>query len=244
MNNTSPIATPDATSRWDTMSDFTRIGVGLALGLSVMTFVVMCSMAGPMIRGATAWLRQLAWLPALTYQTVTTGYLACLYAAVVAVGVAHAQRTTTALAERRPKSSGKPHVGDGPFWTWGAVMAVSTVAGVLCGLISLGSPPEAVGALVFALVVGGLVPWLLLLVLFIMLHAEAQTTPTSTGMVQMMGLVPALVLTVMGFSAVNLGLLFGLWTMMVLFKRLESDELPATYSDSFETTATSASTAG
>lgn len=181
MTTPSPTSAPDWTDRWDAMSDFTRIGVGLAFGLGVMAFVVLCSMAGPMIRSACLGLLQLAWLPLFTYQSVATGYLACLYAAVLAVGIAHARRTARAFASRRPKVSGKPPVGSGPFWTWWAVMLVSTAVGVLCGLFQVSRYQDSMGALIFAIVLGGFVPWVLLGVLCVMYYGESRIDPTSTA---------------------------------------------------------------
>jgi hypothetical protein len=227
-------AASDQPSRWNSMSDFTRIGVGLALGLGVMTFVVLCSMAGPVIRTIFARLLYRASLPSLTYESVTTGYLACLYVAVVVVGLSHAHRTTRAFAARSPKASGKPAVGAGPFVTWLAVMGMSTVVGVLCGLFRLAPHEESVGTMAFATFVGGVVPWILLGLLCLVSYADRRTDPNCTGMVQMMGILPALLLTVMGFSAVNLGLLFGLWTLMAVLVPLESNELPAAYPDTFD----------
>jgi len=236
MATPSPASTANQPTRWDSMSDFTRIGVGLALGLGVMTFVVLCSMAGPVIHTICSGLMYVAGLQALTYESVTTGYLACLYAAVIAVGAAHARRTTGAFAARRPKKNGKLPVGSGPFITWWAVMVVSSLVGALCGLFRLNPHEESIGTVVFATFVGSFVPWIFLGLLCLITHAETRTDPDCTGMVQMMGLLPALLLTVMGFSVVNLGMLFGLWTMMALLLRLESNELPANYPDTFEAT--------
>ena len=219
-----------AVSRWEGMSDFTRIAVGLSAGLSVMALVILISMTGPMVRAGLTWMHHLAWDPVFTHETVARGFLIALYGGVLTVGLAHARRTTRALAERRPKSEGKPEVGNGVIWAFWGVMVASMVAGALCGLFTVRPQGESIGPVVAAILIGGgILPWFLLAILIAIKHADSNTEPTCTGMVQTMGLAPGLLLTVMGFSVVNLGLLLGLWMTMALLLRLESNALPANY---------------
>lgn len=215
------------------MRDSTRVAVALTFGLATMTCVVLLSMAGPLLRAVAAGMLHVARSPVLTYEGVARTFLIACYAAILVIGMMHARRTKVALRERRPKAEGKPEVGAGPGWVlFSAVLGYSAV-GVLLALFQVDPTDVTTSGIFGAVAIGLVLPWILLGIV-LGIACEGSREPTCEITMRAIALVPAGLITAMGYNALNLGLLLGLWVMMAMLSGLEDKQLPADYPESFD----------
>jgi hypothetical protein len=225
------------------MRDATRVAVALAMGLATLTSVLLISMAGPLLRATAAGMWHVARIPTLNHETVARGFLIGCYVAILAIGMMHAKRTEAARAQRRPKARGKPEVGAGPGWVLFAALLGYSVVGVLLALFQV-DPAQAGTLAIFGATGAGLVvPWIVLGMTLGLACEGANEGPTCEKTMRAMVLVPAGVITAMGYNITNLGLLLGLWVMMAMLSGLEDKQLPADYPETFDDQPSAASPA-
>lgn len=223
------------------LSESTRVAVGLAIALSCVFVVLLLSGSGPVLDDiATRILHQLA--AHLVPASIVQAYLVMQYGVVLALGLAHVQRTRVAMAQQLPKSAGKPPVGSVPESSMWVTLATGGTATGLLLLLNQGNAFYPFADLVLGCFFG-FTSFAGMAAFVVMIVVSSGLRLCHENCIRAISTLPTFMVVMMYFTPANLGLLVGLWALMAVLYPLESNTLPADYPEHFEAKQ-SASVAG
>lgn len=219
-------------SRWESMTEFTRIAVALSFGLACIGLVLLLAESGPFWHAGTAWFLSGFHSLNVTPLSLTTGYLMGMYGGLLGLGLTYAFKNKAAASPDLNTGAALSASVTAKNCSLILVGTIFTTITVCFGLLdcALGAThPLELFAKIFFSAVGG---WGGVFFVFgvgyvLMNEGGSKADATFGGFLRTLIFAPGLVFLCFSYSTLNLGLFLGLVVMSVLLAPLESTKAPS-----------------
>jgi len=214
-------------SRWEAMTEFTRIAVALTFGVACIGLVLLLAESAPFWYAGTAWFLSGFHSLNISPMSLTTGYLMGMYAGLLGLGLTYAFRNRAASSMEKSKDAALIVATTAKNCSLILVGVIFTSVTVCLGLLdcALGEThPLELFVKIFISALGGWggVFMVFSMGYFLMNEGGSKAEATFGGFLRTLIFAPGLALLCVSYSALNLGLFLGLVVMAVLLAPLES----------------------
>lgn len=214
-------------SRWEAMTEFTRVAVALTFGVACIGLVLLLAESAPFWYAGTTWFLTGFHSLNLTPMNLTTSYLMGMYAGLLGLGLTYAFRNRAASSVDVSKDVALSAATTAKKCSLTLVGIIFTGVIVCLSLLDCTLGKIHPFELFTKMFLGAFGSWGAVFIVFAAVHqlmneGRSKDEPTFGGFLRTLIFAPGLLFLCLSYSVLNLGLFLGLVVMAVLLAPLES----------------------